>query len=117
MLPVLLAIGLTMTVLAQVGAAAETFRIEETLLGPLDTEILSPVFSRGGTHLAYVTHRGRKECVVVDGKAGEAYDGIAGTVFSSDGQRVAYRALKGPRQLVVVDGKAGAEYEGIARPV
>ncbi|MGD0465062.1 MAG: hypothetical protein ABSB74_21470, partial [Tepidisphaeraceae bacterium] len=109
-------IGLTVTAFAQPrGAQTGAYSIKETRLGPLDAETLSPVFSRDGRYLAYVTHRGQRPCVVVDGQAGAEYDGIgdASLIFSPDGNRVAYGAKNGQKWSAVVDGQPGAEYDGI----
>jgi Tol biopolymer transport system component len=62
------------------------YKIEETLLGPVDTEKLSKVISSDGRHFAYVTHRNKKFCVVVDGHAGTEYD-EAGTIENPDWPR------------------------------
>ena len=110
-------IGLAATAFAQsTTAPTPRYKIEENRLGQLDTEILSPVLSRDGRHLAYITLlRGQKPCVVVDGHAGAKYDNIAGVVLTADGKRVAYEAWKGQKKFVVVDGQAGAEYDEIGK--
>jgi len=36
--------------------------------------------------------QGQKESIVLDGQAGEAFDGVSAAVFSPDGKRVVYRA-------------------------
>jgi uncharacterized RDD family membrane protein YckC/Tol biopolymer transport system component len=65
--------------------------------------------------VAYVAQLGDKVFVVVDGKEGKPYDGIAeGTpIFSPDSRRVAYAAQLGDKQFVVVDGKEEKQYDGI----
>ncbi len=103
-------LGLTVTGSAQqTNVEAVAYKIQETRLGPMDEKVLAPAFSRDGCHLAYVTTRGQKQCVVVDGQAGAEYDGIAAgsMIFSADGKRMAYVAQKGAKQMVVVDGQAG----------
>lgn len=89
--------------------------VQETRLGPVDAEILSPIFSRDTHHLAYVTHRGEKLCVVVDCQSGPEYDeiGQTGPVFSPDGRRVAYMGKTGRKSQIVVDGRAGEPYDAI----
>ena len=109
-------LSLTVTGSAQqTNAQAVVYKIQETRLGPLDAKMMDPAFSRDGCHLAYVTTKGQKQCVVVDGQVGAEYDGTAaGTlIFSADGKRVAYVAQKGAKWLVVVDGQEGAEYYAI----
>ena len=96
-------------------APAGAYQIQETRLGPSDKDRLNPVFSRDGRHVAYVTTRGDKECVVLDGCPGVEFDGIADSppVFSPNGKRLAYAARKGGKWSAVVDGQLGAEYDGI----
>ena len=107
-------IGLTAMVFAQTTTAPmSAYRIEETRLGLMDAEILSPVYSRDGLHQAYITHKDGKECVVFDGQAGAEYDGLAGLAFSPDGRHVACAALIGQKWSVVTDGQEGAKYDGI----
>ena len=93
-------------------------RIEETHLGQIDKEVRSPVYSHDGCRFAYVTTKGQKQCVIVDGQAGPQYDGNdqRAPVFSADGKRVAYAAKKGEKQFVVVDGQPGAEHDKISNP-
>ncbi|MGD0463919.1 MAG: hypothetical protein ABSB74_15655, partial [Tepidisphaeraceae bacterium] len=91
-------IGLTVTAFAQSNAApTNAYKTEETRLGPMDAEVLYPVFSRDGRHFAYVARRDQMLCVVVDGQAGAEYDDIGedSVIFSPDGKRVAYAAKTG----------------------
>jgi len=82
------------------------YTVHETHLGQMDAERLSPIASRDRRHLAYVTHRSQKQCVVVDGKADTEYDLIqeGSLIFSPDGHRVAYAARNGQTWFAVVDG-------------
>ena len=109
-------IGLTGASAQPTPAPTDAYKIEETRLGPIDAERLAIVFSRDARHKAYVTHKGQKLSVVVDGQAGAEYDGIGkGTlIFSADGKRVAYGAKKGKQAVVVVDGQASPVYDGTA---
>jgi hypothetical protein len=61
-----------------------------------------------------VAGRGGKWFVVVDGKEGKEYDGIAkGTpIFSPDSKHLAYLARRGEKWFVVIDGEEGKEYDG-----
>lgn len=104
------------TVATQQGAnntEQSAFKIEETRLGPYDSDVQSPVFSRDGQHLAYFTRRDQKWVVVVDGQTGPEYDDVSenNPIFSPDGKRLAYAAQKGQKHLVVVDGQKGTEYD------
>ena len=58
---------------------------------------------------------GAKGLVVVDGKEGKSYDGIADIIFSPDSRRVAYAAAVGRKSFVVVDGKEGKPNDGFPR--
>ena len=111
-------LSLTVTASAQqTNAQTGANKIQQTRLGPMDAEVMNPVFSRDACHLAYVTTKGEKQCVVVDGQAGTEYDGISegSLIFSADGKRLAYIAKKGAKWLIVLDGQASAEYDGIAK--
>ena len=108
----------TTALLGLIGAAstqptstpAGAYATHETHVGPLDAEMLFPVFSGDGQHFAYVTHKGPKSCVVVDGQAGAEYDKVAeaALIFSPDSKRVVYAAKTGAKWSVVVDGQVGA---------
>ena len=65
--------------------------------------------------VAYVIREGKKVSMVVNGKAGEPYDGIGkgDPIFSQDGRRVAYTAGVDDKFCVVVDGEAGARFDSI----
>ena len=91
---------------------AGAYKIEYTRLGPTDAKAQNIAQSPDGRHLAHITFRDQKACVVVDGQAGAEYDGIVkGTpLFSPDSKRVAYVAIKGEKSFVVVDHQACAEY-------
>lgn len=80
---------------------------------------VQPLFSPDGNHLLYVASPGpKKMCLVVDGKEGPGYEGIAGGTpnFSPDSKRVAYAASSGGKVFAVVDGKAGPPYERLRLP-
>ena len=97
--------------------SSKGWKVEEVPLGPMDAVVTSPAFSRDGLHLAYVSSRGPRRCVVLDGQAGALYYEIQTPVFSPDGKRVAYAAQKSANYVVVVDGREGAGYDGLASPV
>lgn len=101
---------------------AKTYRIEEQRLGPVHDKIMSSTFSKDGCHWAYVTSKGEKQLVVVNGQPGTGYDSIAMggpgyggpiPVFSPNGKRIAYKARKGTKWFVVVDGRLGLGYDAI----
>ncbi|HEX8913308.1 MAG TPA: hypothetical protein VF796_13185 [Humisphaera sp.] len=55
--------------------------------------------------------RGTRECVVVDGVAGPAYEAVYGLTFSPDGTRYAYIARHGFNDwFAVVDGREGRRH-------
>jgi len=89
-------------------------------------------FSPDSKRIAYITKRGNKWAVVVDGLPrptvtgarqnmaptrveGRGYDGIldGSLVFSPDSTRVAYAAKRGGRWVVVVNRREGRGYDGI----
>src|SRR5436309_192004 len=65
------------------------------------------VVSPDGSRLAYVSNRGAKACIMVDGLKDTEYDSVSTAVFSSDGKRVAYAARRAGKWLVVLDGQEG----------
>jgi hypothetical protein len=78
--------------------------------------VSAPVFSRDGSRVANVEHRGKEnEVVVVDGQAGPAFAAIVAALqFSPDGRRIAYVARRGKDDTVVVlDGQPGPKFASI----
>jgi hypothetical protein len=73
------------------------------------------VFSPDGKRVAYAVERGGKRCVVVDGIAGSAYDGVRpwAPIFSADGRHVGYAAVRNGKGFAVVDGIEGPEYDSV----
>ncbi len=77
------------------------------------------VVSPDGHHIAFVSIRGSRFAVVVDGKPSPKYDEIGHLnnavnheiVFSNDGQHVMFIARKGEDQMVVVDGQEMVGYQ------
>ena len=69
--------------------------------------------------VAFVSESGAKHIVVLDGRAGKAYDGIApdSLVFSLDGRTLAFVAQLGSKQLVVVNGIPQEQYDGVGNPL
>src|SRR4051794_25774328 len=79
------------------------------------------VFSPDGMHCAFVSIRGSRFAVVIDGKPSGKYDEIGHAnnavnreiVFSADGQHVMYVARRGDDQMVVVDGQEMVGYQTV----
>src|SRR6266700_7335939 len=71
------------------------------------------VVSPDGRRLAYVSSRGAKSCLMVDGQKDIEFDEVRAAVFSPDGKRVAYAARRTGKWLVVLDGEEGKEYDAI----
>lgn len=61
----------------------------------------------------YNLEKGVRQLVVVDGKAGMEYDGVAGLSFSPDSKHVAYAALRAQKQYVIVDGQSSLAYNDV----
>ena len=57
--------------------------------------------------------RNGKWFVVLDGRPGSAYDGIAQLLFSPDSRRFVYSARAGSRLLIVEDGHSWPEVERV----
>jgi Tol biopolymer transport system component len=97
--------------------SASAFKVTETQLGLLDAQMIAPVYSTDGLHLAYVAHRNAGECMVLDGQSGPVYDEIGqdGAIYSheSGSKQVAYAARIAAKWRVVTNGKAGPEFDGI----
>ncbi|MCX5674611.1 MAG: hypothetical protein NTX87_06350 [Planctomycetota bacterium] len=90
--------------------------VEETFCGKVSEGFLRDTFetSPDGKHAVYVTKRGGKYAVVVDGVEHAAYDSVLSQIiFSPDAKRVAYVAWRGTKRMVVIDGKEGKEYDGV----
>ncbi len=68
-------------------------------------------FSADSRHLAYAARRGKHWRVIVDGREGPPFDGIASLSYSADSAHVAYAAQRGRSWHVVVDGKAGPAFD------
>ncbi len=77
------------------------------------------VISPDGMHVAFVSIRGSRFAVVVDGKPSGKYDEIGHLnsavnkeiIFSADGQHVMYIARRGDDQMVVIDGQEMVGYQ------
>jgi Tol biopolymer transport system component len=77
------------------------------------------VVSPDGLHIAFVSIRGSRFVLVVDGKPSTKYDEIGRTntandrpiTFSADGQHVMFTARKGEDHLVVIDGQELSGYQ------
>jgi Tol biopolymer transport system component len=77
-----------------------------------------PIFSPNSKRVAYLASRGEKWFLVVDGLAGEAYDGIGegSPIFSPDSKHWAIKVKNGQKQMVVVDGHVDAQYDEVGSP-
>jgi hypothetical protein len=71
------------------------------------------VIGGDGAHLAYPAQLADGWAVVVDGKRGQAWDGIASVVLDRSGQHHAYAAQRGPAWQVVRDGEVGPAFDGL----
>src|SRR5262245_28146031 len=95
----------TMTITAEdrlpnVRADAHKRDVTEKLLAQMDFSLwITEIFavSPDSQHVAYGAHAGRKQFVIVDGKAGKSYQVILGSMlrFSPDSRRLAYGARQG----------------------
>ncbi len=86
----------------------ETWRVvaDETAegqsAGPLDAIGEGTLqFSPDGRHLAYAAQTGKAWCIVLDGKPGEPFDGIAQVKFSPNSQTLAYVVKRGRAEAVI----------------
>ena len=73
-------------------------------LGPYDQVTNLPEFSKDGKRYAFVTERGHKCSVVIDGAASPYYDDVDQLSFSPDGRRVCYVVSNAGKQYLVLDG-------------
>jgi WD40 repeat protein/tetratricopeptide (TPR) repeat protein len=71
-------------------------------------------FSPDSKRVAYAVKRGETMCIVVDGKEGTEYAGIANIVFSPDSGHMAYIVGLKSSVCVVVDGVEGKGYLNIS---
>lgn len=69
--------------------------------------------SPDGAHVAYPARLPDGWTVVVDGRRGEAWDGIASVLLDRTGRHHAYGALRGAAWRVVHDGVAGPGFEDL----
>jgi hypothetical protein len=76
-----------------------------------------PVAFSPDNRVAYPVRQGSQYRVIVDGEAGEPFDGIGGDTvsFSADGRHFAYEAGRAGKWLVVLDGREGHAYRGIGK--
>ena len=68
-----------------------------------------PSFSPDSRHFVYMAQKDGKWRVVVDGKEGNAYDGVSIPAFSPDSRHLAYAALSQKTWMIVVDGEEGTK--------
>lgn len=105
------------TVVYQARKDKSSFTINNGVEGAPQEGTGSIAVSPDGKRVAYVVWKEKKCFVSVDGKLGEANDGLVedSLSFSPDGKRYAYKAARGNQRIVVVDGKVSPEYDGIAK--
>jgi hypothetical protein len=66
-------------------------------------DLRPPVFSANGKHLACAVEKDEKWRLLLDGHAGELYDGMQSPVFGSDSKHLAYPARKGGKWRLVTE--------------
>ena len=99
--------------------------VQQEHLGPIPSPLLAQAISKDGCHVAYVTRKGDKWLVVVDGKPELEYDAVrlatgalffsqakvlgpTGPVFAGSGDaRVGYVAKRGIKWVVSAGAKPG----------
>ncbi|MFZ4858147.1 MAG: TolB family protein [Desulfuromonadaceae bacterium] len=74
-------------------------------------------FSRRGDGVVYIAKVAESLHVVLNGKAGKAYQKIENVRISPDGQRVAYVVPQNGKQSLVIDGREGPSFDDIGPPV
>ena len=81
--------------------------------GAFDGDILeySLDISPDGRRWGYAVGDGNKSHVVIDGRPGKFYQGVAAPVFSPDSQHVSYLATARGKIFSVVNGREGTGYE------
>ena len=78
--------------------------------------VSAPVFSAGGSRVAYVAHRDKdNEVVIADGQPGPQFAAIVTAPrFSPDAKRIAYAARRAKDdEVVIVDGQPGPRFPSI----
>jgi WD40 repeat protein len=78
------------------------------------------LFSPDSKRLAYVVQQNKMQHVILNGKKGPGYEGIAktdGLIFSPDSLKLAYPVFKEGRWLMVIDGKNQSFYDKIGTKV
>jgi hypothetical protein len=84
--------------------------VDDQEIGEFDCLVAAlPQFSPDSRRVAFAAGFGRKEAVVVDGKAQRKYENVAKLAFSPDGSRLAAFAEDGEAGFVVVDGVEARE--------
>lgn len=91
-------------------------QIQEQRLGPMPETRLHERITFRGRHIAWITRRDPKACVVVDGQEGSEYDeihvarlswGEQWLDYSLSGEHWAYWARRGDNWHPVIDGNGG----------
>jgi hypothetical protein len=95
--------------------------VDGVFIGNDDLAPVPPVFTRDGSRFAWVAEEKKllssKQWVVLDGRAGQRFDGIDrnGTLgFSPDGGHLAYAAKQGGAWHPVRDGEVGPGFDAVA---
>ena len=68
-------------------------------------------FSPDSKRLAWVSRRGGKDFVVLDGSEGKTYDEIQDLQFTADARHLVYAARRVGKLVLVVDGIESNEYD------
>lgn len=87
------------------------------LLGklPIGSRLEECVFSRGGSHVAYVTKGLTQWSVWLDRARLASFEAAGLLTFSPDGSRLAYGTREGRQAWVVLDGKEGPRHAAVAQ--
>ena len=99
-------------------------QIQEQRLGPMSENRLHERITFSGRHIAWITRRGPKECVAVDGQEEPEYDeihiaqlyggwGKQWLDYSLSGEHRAYWARRGNNWHPVIDGDEGPAYDEV----
>jgi hypothetical protein len=82
-----------------------------------DSDPATLVVSPDSRRFAYVTKRGEKFAVVLDGTIGPEHTGLGKLVFSHDSKRLAYAGEWQGKSVAMIDGKPGNGFISVDAPV
>ena len=117
------------------GESGKQVVVLDGVAGPEYDVVFRPHFSPNSKSMAYAAvvatdpakgyslmggmadHKSAKVFIVVNGRAGDGYDGISldTLTFSPDGNHLAYIARRDAKWTLVADGQAGADYDEVVR--